>query len=34
MWEVKATAKGIGELAEHLVAERVERVVLESTSDY
>lgn len=34
VWEVKATTKGITELAEHLVAERVERVVLESTSDY
>lgn len=34
VWEVRATAKGIGELAEHLVAEGVQRVVLESTSDY
>ena len=34
VWEVKATTKGITELAEHLVSERVERVVLESTSDY
>jgi hypothetical protein len=33
VWEVKATTKGITELAEHLVKERVERVVLESTSD-
>ena len=34
VWQVKATTKGITELAEHLVAERIERVVLESTSDY
>ena len=34
VWEVKATTKGVSELAEHLVAEAVERVVLESTSDY
>lgn len=34
VWEVKATTKALSELAEHLVAERVERVVLESTSDY
>ena len=34
MWEVKATTKAISELADHLAAERVERVVLESTSDY
>src|SRR5439155_19928478 len=34
VWEVKATTKGITELAEHLVAARVERVVLDSTSDY
>ena len=34
VWEVKATTKAISELADHLAAERVERVVLESTSDY
>ena len=34
VWEVKGTTKGITELAEHLVKERIERVVLESTSDY
>ncbi|MGH9223787.1 MAG: hypothetical protein ACRD2W_08380 [Acidimicrobiales bacterium] len=34
VWEVKATTKGLAELADHLVAERTERVVLESTSDY
>ncbi len=34
VWEVMATTKGITELADHLVKERVERVVLESTSDY
>lgn len=34
VWEVRATTKGITELADHLVTERVERVVLESTSDY
>ena len=34
VWPVKATTRGISELAEHLVAERVERVVIESTSDY
>lgn len=34
VWEVKATVRGISELAEQLVVEGVERVVLESTSDY
>jgi transposase len=34
VWEVRATARSIGELADHLVTERIERVVLESTSDY
>lgn len=34
VWEVKATTTAIGELAGHLVGQRVERVVLESTSDY
>ncbi len=34
VWEVRATTRALTELAEHLVAERIERVVLESTSDY
>jgi len=34
VWEVRATTRALTELADHLVAERVERVVLESTSDY
>ena len=34
VWEVASTTKAITELAEHLVAERVGRVVLESTSNY
>ena len=34
VWEVKATTKGLVELADHLVANGTERTVLESTSDY
>jgi len=34
VWDVAATTNAICELAARLVAERVERVVLESTSDY
>ena len=34
VWAVKATTKGMGELADHLVANRVQRTVIESTSDY
>ena len=34
VWEVKATTKALAELADHLVAQRIERIVLESTSDY
>jgi transposase len=34
VWEVKATTKALAELADHLVAQRTERIVLESTSDY
>ena len=34
VWEVPATTKAISELADHLVDEGIERVVLESTSDY
>ena len=34
VFEVRSTANAIAELADHLVEERIERVVLESTSDY
>lgn len=34
VWEVSATTASIMELADHLVAEGVERVTVESTSDY
>ena len=34
VWEVKATTKELVELADHLVANKVQRTVLESTSDY
>ena len=34
VWDVPATTNAICELAAHLVAQRIERVVLESTSDY
>jgi transposase len=34
VWEVKATTKGLMELADHLVAHGIERTILESTSDY
>ena len=34
VWEVKATTKGLLELADHLVATGIQRTVLESTSDY
>jgi transposase len=34
VWQVEATTNAILELAGHLVAERVEKVTLESTSDY
>jgi transposase len=34
VWDVPATTNAICELAEHLVEQRIERVVLESTSDY
>lgn len=34
VWPVTATTRGIAELADHLVGRRVERVVIESTSDY
>jgi transposase len=34
VWDVPSTTKAILELAEYLVEQRVERVVIESTSDY
>ena len=34
VWQVGATTGAILELADHLVAERIEKVTLESTSDY
>jgi transposase len=34
VWDVEATTRAISELAAYLVAQRIERVVLESTSDY
>ena len=34
VWDVPATSNAICELASHLVQQRIERVVLESTSDY
>lgn len=34
VWDVNATTNAVLELAENLVAERVEKVTLESTSDY
>jgi transposase len=34
VWTVDATTNAILELAGHLVAERVEKVTLEATSDY
>jgi transposase len=34
VWQVDATMNAVLELADHLVAERVEKVTLESTSDY
>ena len=34
VWDVPATCAAVSELAEQLIAERVERVTVESTSDY
>lgn len=34
LWKVAATAGALAELADHLVCQGIERVVLESTSDY
>jgi transposase len=34
VWQVEATTNAVLELADHLVAERIEKVTLESSSDY
>jgi transposase len=34
VWQVGATTRAVTELADHLVAERIEKVTVESTSDY
>lgn len=34
VWEVKASTRSILELADHLVCQGIQRVVIESTSDY
>ena len=34
VWSVEATTNAIVELADQLASERIERVVVESTSDY
>ena len=34
VWEVAATTNAIVELSDHLVCQGIERVVVESTSDY
>jgi transposase len=34
VWDVAATTRGVTELAEHLIGERIEKVTIESTSDY
>jgi len=34
VWQVGATTNAVLELADHLVAERIEKITLESTSDY
>jgi transposase len=34
VWSVPATTNAVTELADHLVCQGIERVVLESTSDY
>ena len=34
VWDVAATTRGVTELAEHLIGERIEKVTVESTSDY
>ena len=34
VWDVAARSGAVSELAEHLVAEGIEKVTVESTSDY
>ena len=34
VWDVSATSRAVTELAEHLIGEGIERVTVESTSDY
>jgi transposase len=34
VWDVDATTAAVCELADHLVVEQIERVTVESTSDY
>jgi hypothetical protein len=34
VWEVKASTRSLLELADHLVCQGIQRVVIESTSDY
>ena len=34
VWDVEATTGAVTELADHLVAGQIERVTVESTSDY
>jgi transposase len=34
VWEVQATTRAVIELGDHLVCEGIEKVTLESTSDY
>ena len=34
MWDVAATSGAVTELAEHLVGQEIEKVTVESTSDY
>ena len=34
VWDVAATTAAVSELADHLIDERIERVTVESTSDY
>ena len=34
VWDVAATTRAVTELAEHLIGERIEKVTVESTSDY
>jgi hypothetical protein len=34
VWEVPATTRAVTELADHLVCQGIEKVTVESTSDY